>query len=231
MYSGKVIVITGASSGIGLSTALKAQELGAKVVWGSRTIESNNEIKNILKNESCCKNLDVSNKESVKDFFSFVNQQYGRIDALINSAGYVEPEALFSTTLENWEKTISVNLTGVFLCVKYASLIMRDTGGRIINVASTAGLTPRPGWSAYAAAKSGVINFSHAISEELAQYNIKVFIICPGRTATPLRHILAPTENPRTIMQPETVSDTILFCLSDTASPMEGQPILVRERF
>ena len=231
MYSGKIIVITGASSGIGFSTAIKAQDLGATVIWGSRSIESDNEIKPLLKNGSVCKNLDVCSEKSVEDFFSFIKTEFGKIDALINCAGFVEPEGIFSTSLENWNKTLSTNLTGVFLCVKNAGLIMKNTGGRIINIASTAGLSPRPGWSAYAAAKSGVINFSHAISEELAQYNIKIFIICPGRTATPLRRILAPMENPKAIMQPETVSDTILFCLSDVASPMEGQTILVRERF
>ncbi len=108
---------------------------------------------------------------------------------------------------------------------------MKQNGGKIINIASTAGLTPRPGWSAYAAAKSGVINFSSAVAEELASYDIKIFVICPGRTATPLRKILAPTEDPKSIMQPDTVADTIVFCLTDAANPIEGQPILVRERF
>lgn len=227
----KIIVITGASSGIGLQTALKAQELGATVVAVSSHIESNEEVLNMIHGRSCCMNLDVTKETEVKNFFFSLKQKYGKIDALINCAGYVKPESMFSTSLENWEKTLCVNLTGTFLCCKYASLMMKEVGGKIINIASTAGLTPRPGWSAYAAAKSGVINFSFAIAEELSSYNIKIFVICPGRTATPLRRILAPAEDPKTIMQPETVAGTIIFCLSDVADPMEGQPILVRERF
>ena len=227
----KVIIVTGASSGIGYHTALKLQESGDIIIWTSRAIEKNEEIKKHLKNNSILKNLDVSSEESVVDLINYVRDKYGRLDALINCAGYVDPESLFSTTLENWEKTLKVNLTGTFLCVKYAGLLMKKTGGKIVNIASTAGLTPRPGWSAYAAAKSGVINFSSAIAEELSGYGIKVFVIAPGRTATPLRKILAPNEDPQTIMQPQTVADMILFCLRPEADCIEGQPLLVRERF
>lgn len=231
MFENKVIVVTGASSGIGQSTALKLQEQGYIVVWVSRHIQGNIRIQEQIKGSSVSYDVNVADEGAVVTLFNFVRERFGRLDALVNCAGYVEPEGLFSTTLANWEKTISVNLTGTFLCCKYASLLMKQSGGKVINIASTAGLTPRPGWSAYAAAKSGVINFSSAIAEELAAYGIKIFVICPGRTATPLRKILAPTEDPKTIMQPTTVADTILFCLSDAADPIEGQPILVRERF
>lgn len=227
----KIAIVTGASSGIGYQTALKLQQKGYLVIWTSRRIEEDAEIKNILSKKSVCKNLDVSSEESVKNLMNYVQQTYGHLDVLINCAGYVDPENLFSTSLENWEKTIAVNLTGTFLCVKYAGLLMRKSGGKIVNIASTAGLTPRPGWSAYAASKSGVINFSSAIAEELSEYGIKVFVIAPGRTATPLRKILAPNEDPRTIMQPDVVANMIMFCLTAEADCIEGQPILVRERF
>lgn len=231
MEDKKIILITGASSGIGLSTALEAQNKGFTVIFASRNIESNESLKEKLINGSVLKNLDVSNEISVKNLFEFVKSKFGKLDALINCAGFVDPETMLATTLENWNATISINLTGTFLCCKYATNFMKKEGGTIVNVSSTAGLTPRPGWGAYAASKSAVIGFSASISEELAEYNIRVFVICPGRTATPLRKILAPTEDPHTIMQPETVSNTILFCLTKDASPLEGQPILVRERF
>ncbi|WP_433779245.1 SDR family oxidoreductase [Flavobacterium anhuiense] len=231
MADKKIILITGASSGIGLSTALEAQNKGFTVIFTSRNIESNDTLKGKLVNGSVLKNLDVSNETSVKNLFEFVKAKFGKLDALINCAGFVDPETMLATTLENWNATISINLTGTFLCCKYATNFMKKEGGTIVNVSSTAGLTPRPGWGAYAASKSAVIGFSASISEELSEYNIRVFVICPGRTATPLRKILAPTEDPHTIMQPETVSNTILFCLTDEAAPLEGQPILVRERF
>jgi 3-oxoacyl-[acyl-carrier protein] reductase len=227
----KIILITGASSGIGLSTALEAQSKGFTVIFTSRNIESNQKVRDKLVNGSVVRNLDVSDEQSVIRLFEFVKVSFGHIDALINCAGFVDPETMLATTIDNWNKTISVNLTGTFLCCKYATNLIKTNGGTIVNVSSTAGLTPRPGWGAYAASKSAVIGFSASISEELAEYNIKVFVICPGRTATPLREILAPSEDPNTIMQPETVSTTILFCLTSEAAPLEGQPILVRERF
>ncbi|TRX66236.1 SDR family oxidoreductase [Carboxylicivirga sp. M1479] len=228
---GKVIVITGASSGIGYQTAIQAQEQGATVIFASRTAEQNAEIKNVLTGQSLAKNLDVGDEASVKVFFDFVKEKFNTIDALVNCAGYVNPESLLNTSLENWDTTLRINLTGTFLCTKYATLLMKRAGGKIINIASTAGLTPRPGWSAYAAAKSGVINFSNAIAEELKDYGIKIFIICPGRTATPLRKILAPNEDPESIMQPKAVADVVLTCFTKQAEVLEGQPILVRERF
>lgn len=231
MIYNKIILITGASSGIGMSTALEAQNKGYTVIFTSRNIESDQSLNEKLINGSVLKNLDVGDEKSVKNLFEFIKSKFGKLDALINCAGFVNPETMLATTLENWNATISINLTGTFLCCKYATSFMKKNGGTIVNVASTAGLTPRPGWGAYAASKSGVIGFSASISEELSEYNIRVFVICPGRTATPLRKILAPTEDPLTIMQPETVSTTILFCLTEEASPLEGQPILVRERF
>ncbi len=231
MLIGKIIVITGASSGIGYSTAVEAQKRGATVIWASRSIEANTKIISLLKNGSIVKNIDVANEKNVILFFNYIIKKFGKIDALINCAGYVDPEGMLATTLDNWNKTVSINLTGTFLCCKHVTESMKNIGGIIVNIASTAGLTPRPGWSAYAAAKSGVISFSNAIAEELSEYNIKIFIICPGRTATPLRKILAPFEDPKSIMQPESVAKTILYCLTSEASPLEGFPILVRERF
>lgn len=227
----KIMVITGASSGIGLHTAISAQEHGYKVIWASRHIETDKNVESLCNVFSLRKNIDVSSEASVNAFFQEIDDQYGRLDVLVNCAGFVDPQSMLMTSLENWEQTIRINLTGTFLCCKAATKLLKRKGGKIINIASTAGLTPRPGWSAYAASKSGVISFSEAIAEELAPYDIKVFMICPGRTATPLRKILAPNEDPTTIMQPRTVADTILFCCTEEANSMEGQPLLVRERF
>ncbi|MBR8535531.1 SDR family oxidoreductase [Carboxylicivirga sediminis] len=228
---GKIIVVTGASSGIGLQTAIKAQEAGATVIFASRNAKDSKAVKTAIHGSSIAKNLDVGCEKSVKEFFNDIKETYTSIDALVNCAGFVNPESLLNTSLENWNTTLNINLTGTFLTCKHATLLMKRNGGKIINVASTAGLTPRPGWSAYAAAKSGVINFSNAIAEELKDYRIKVFVICPGRTATPLRKILAPNEDPNSIMQPEAVADVVMMCFTKQAEVLEGQPILVRERF
>jgi len=91
-------------------------------------------------------------------------------------------------------------------------------------------LSARPGWSAYAASKAGLINFSETMAEELREYNIKVFTIAPGRTATDLRRRLAPSEDPKTIMQPDKIANIINFMLSEESDVIEGQVVQVRER-
>ncbi len=230
-FSDKVVVVTGSRTGIGLEIGLAALETGAKVIFCSRDIENNIPAALADKKNYYVKNLDVSNEKSVVDFFSFVEDKFGFLSILVNNAGYANPMGLLDTTLENWNTTIGVNLTGTFLCTKFAVRLMKIKGGKIINISSTAGLTPRPGWSAYAAAKSGIISFSAAMSEELKEYAIKIFVFCPGRTATPLRKILAPQEDPSTIMQPEAVSRIIKLSFYDEFDVLEGQPIVIRERF
>lgn len=223
---GKNIAIIGASSGIGLEVANTMLNKTNRLILGSRKIENIN-----FKNSGFKKNIDVSNEKSVSDFFSFIENEIGVLDSVVNCAGYVNPQNMLETSLFEWEKTLKVNLTGTFLVSKYATRLMKNYGGRIINIASTAGLTARPGWSAYASSKSGVISFSQAIAEELKFYNMKVFIICPGRTATPLRRILAPNEDPKSIMQPQTVAEIIKLIINGNLDSMENQPIMIRERF
>lgn len=231
MYKQNVLVI-GASSGIGLETSeLLAENSDNFVICASRNIESNTPEQLKGKKNTFFKNLDVADESSVKDFFDFIEKQYKTLQVIINCAGFVEPKSLFETTLENWQRTLDINLTGTFNVTKYGAFIMKKTGGKLINIASTAGLSPRPGWSAYAAAKSGVINFSSAISEELKEYGIRVFVLCPGRTATPLRKILAPKEDPTSIMQPKAVADVIQTIMKDEMNVLEGQPIIIRDRF
>ncbi len=227
---GKNILVTGASSGIGLETSRLLTQEGHTIIMVSRHIVEQNIIINGTGNYFFY-NADISKQEEVTRLFDWLTEKNIELDAIINNAGFVEPEGIFDTSFENWNKTIETNLTGTFLVAQIGAKHMKLRGGHIINISSTAGLSPRPGWAAYAAAKSGVINFSMAIAEELKMYGIRVFIICPGRTATPLRKILAPEENPKTIMQPESVAKIIKMCLSDEAGVLEGQPIIVRDRF
>jgi 3-oxoacyl-[acyl-carrier protein] reductase len=230
--SNKNIIIIGASSGIGLKTAQVLQEKSNNfIICSSRNIENFSKKELCLFDNTFLKNLDVTNETSVKNFFNFIEKKYKKIDAIINCAGYVEPKGLFEISSKNWNKTLEVNLTGTFNVAKYGCFAMKKSGGKLINIASTAGMNARPGWSAYAAAKAGVINFSLTIAEELKSYGIKVFVICPGRTATPLRKILAPNEDPQTIMQPEAVAKVITNLLENDMDVLEGSPIVVRERF
>ncbi|MBN2668406.1 MAG: SDR family oxidoreductase [Bacteroidales bacterium] len=229
MTDKKVAIVTGASQGIGLEIALDLLRTGYYVVLASRNPEYAELNLKGYTSYSLIK-TNVEDQDSVKLMVNQVVERYGKIDVLINNAGYVEPKSIFETSLEDWNKTLAVNLTGAFLMTKEVVRFMKKTGGKIVNIASTAGLTARPGWSAYAASKAGLINFSETMAEELREYNIKVFIVAPGRTATDLRRKLAPNEDPRTIMQTSKVAGIVSFLLTDQSDVIEGQVIQVRER-
>lgn len=230
MIGGRVILVTGASQGIGESIVRNFSGRGAKLVLAARNADRLAAVAAELPGENLVCPTDVSREDEVRRLMKRTIGRFGRIDVLVNNAGYVEPAGLLDMSLEQWRLMIDTNLTGTFLCTREAVKYMKKEGGRIINIASTAGLSARPGWSGYAAAKAGVINFSQTMAEELRVYNILVFCICPGRTATNLRRRLAPNEDPTSIMQPRAVVETIAYCLSPEAGVLEGQVLQVRER-
>ncbi len=225
----KIVLITGASSGIGLETSKLLLERSHTVIMVSRKIQSSI-IKKDLKGDFFLFDADLRKEKDIIKLFDFVKTKFKFIDILINNAGYINPKGLFETSLENWENTISINLTATFLCSKYGAKLMKENGGKIINISSTSGLGARPGLSAYASSKSAVINFSYSIAEELKAYGIRIYIICPGPTATPLRKLIAPEENPKKIMQAISVAKAINLCIGDEMNLMEGQTIIVKDR-
>ncbi len=157
-------------------------------------------------------------------------EECGEISCLLNIASYTEPCSLLSTTLESFELTYKVNVFAPFMfmreCVKY----MKSTGGKILNVVSTAGMTPRPGWLSYSSSKAAVISMSETLTAELSEYGIYVYCISPGRCATKLRTRLAPDEDPSIIMQPSEVADVILRLINPSEKCLDGQNIVIRKQ-
>jgi 3-oxoacyl-[acyl-carrier protein] reductase len=225
-----VIVITGASRGIGKVMALRFSRLGAKVVLAARSVDVMQSFAHELASPYLIVETDVCSESSIRNMIEKAIRTFGRIDILINNAGFVEARGVMDTSLKTWDLTMKTNLTGTFITTREALRYMKKTGGKIINIASTAGTGPRPGWCAYAASKAGVINFSMSIAKELESYNIRVFCLCPAGTATDLRKKLVPDEDPTTIMQPEDVVNVVEYCLSDEADVIESQPIIIRVR-
>ncbi|WP_233711157.1 SDR family oxidoreductase [Lederbergia citrisecunda] len=174
--------------------------------------------------------VDLTQYEEVAKLVHEVGKKYGTIDMLINVAGYANPKSILETSIEDWEKTYSINVHSIFNITKETVKFMKKTGGQILNVASTAGSTPRPGWLSYASSKAAIINMSQTLSEELSDYGILVYCISPGRCATELRKILAPDEDPSTIMQPEQVGEVVNQLLSDDGICLDGQNIIVRKQ-
>lgn len=169
--------------------------------------------------------IDISSYSSIKNAFDEL--EHRPPEALVNNAGIVEMGSILELTPGAWQRQINTNLNGVFYCCKEYARIAKDRGGKIINIASTAGLGPRPGRSAYAASKAAVINFSLSIAEELRPYGIKVYCIAPGAVATDLRKQIAPDEDFETIMQPGELAEFVVDIIED-GQMLDNQVIQAR---
>lgn len=231
---GKTCIITGASRGIGRATAieLSTREDITNFILIART-ESGLEETKMLMNQS--KNIEIYARDltdygEIQNLVQKIGNNYNRIDMLVNVAGYANPQPLLETEMSEMELAFNINVTSLVNLTKEVVKFMKNTGGQILNVASTAGSTPRPGWLAYAASKSALISVSQTLSEELADYDILVYCISPGRCATELRKILAPDEDPSTIMQPEHVGKVINNLMSEGGICLDGQDIIVRKQ-
>lgn len=230
----KVCVITGASRGIGRAIAISLSKRAdiTHFILLARSEEGLQETAELMNPGKHIEwyPVDLTEYTEVQEIIQQVGTRFGSIHMLINVAGYADPKSLLETTIENWEKTYKINVHSVFNITKEVVKFMRKTGGQILNVASTAGSTPRPGWLAYASSKAAIINMSQTLSEELWEYGIYVYCISPGRCATDLRRILAPDEDPSTIMQPEHVGEVVNRLLSEDGICLDGQNIIVRKR-
>jgi NAD(P)-dependent dehydrogenase (short-subunit alcohol dehydrogenase family) len=230
----KTCVITGASRGIGRAIAITLSNRDdiRNIILISRTKEGLEETAskmNKSKNIECYA-MDLTNYQEVEEVISSVGRRFGTIDYLLNVAGYANPKSLLETSIENWEATYKVNVHSIFCITKEVVKFMKKTGGKILNVASTAGSSARPGWLAYASSKAALISMSQTLSEELSEYGILVYCISPGRCATDLRRVLAPDEDQSTIMQPEHVGEVVDHLLSETGICLDGQNIVVRKQ-
>ena len=230
-------IITGAGAGIGKATAI---ELSKQSFFDSYAILGRNAdalaqtVNEMLSNNSKLKiktySIDLTDPDKIPDIIDGVYADFGRVDCLLNIAGYTDPQSLLLTNLDSFRMTYNVNVFSPFMlmreCVKY----MKSNGGKILNVASTAGMTPRPGWLSYASSKAALISMSQTLTEELAEYNIKMYCVSPGRCATDLRKKLAPDEDPSTIMQPCEVAEVICRLIDPAEKCLDGQNIVIRKK-
>lgn len=232
---GRVIIVTGASQGIGRATAIRlAREPDvAGLALVARQADRLAETAAAIgpgRTEVACFPYDLADLDGIADLVARIRERFGRIDALCNIAGYAEPNSLLDTTTENIVRTYTINVMAMLVLIREAVRVMQHHPGKILNVASTAGITSRPGWVAYASSKAAVVSLSQTLADELAGSGIKVYAISPGRCATDLRRILAPEEDTTTIMQPEEVADVIARLLDEGEQILDGQNIIVRKQ-
>jgi len=173
---------------------------------------------------------DLADLDGIPDLVGEIHERHGGIDVLLNIAGYAEPKSLLDTTAKNLVTTFTVNVFAMLILTREVVRNMQGRPTKIVNIASTAGITARPGWVAYASSKAAVVSLSQTLSEELAGTGVKIYTISPGRTATELRRKLAPEEDPSTIMQPDAVADVIAMLVSEGERTLDGQNIIVRQQ-
>ena len=240
MLDGKVVLVTGASRGIGKAIALLAAENHAHVIVNyNKNEKSAAELVDTIHEKNLSASMikaDVSSEDEVKDMFSSIKEKHSKLDVLVNNAGIMRNSLLALTGTELFDHTIDVNLKGTFLCTRYASNMMRkQKSGRIINISSIVGLQGSEGQTVYSASKAAVIGFTRSAAKELGRYGIMVNAVAPGLIETDLIKDMKPDIRDKMLSsislgrigKPEDVAKVVLFLSSDLASYVSGSVILV----
>ena len=235
---GKVAVITGASSGLGMQMSFAFARSSANVVLLARRYERLEKLKEKLEEFSVSVlaiQCDVTKTDDINKAKEIVNEKFGRVDILVNCAGSSCDKGILEMTDDEWNFTISTDLTSVFKMTRaFASLMVKNNYGRIINISSMYGLVGNTAINtvAYHTAKGGVINFTRAVAAELAKYHITCNCICPGYFETELTEKVLNTTEFNEYMKrtvplgryglPGELNASVIFLASEEASYVTG---------
>ncbi len=242
---GKVALITGASSGIGWATAEVFAARGANVVLAARTEEPLSELARKIESQGAKATYIVTDVSIAKDVVRMVAhavEKFGRIDYAVNNAGFEGPLAgIADLTEEQWDQVLNVNLKGVFLCLKHEAraMLAAGKGGAIVNVGSINSFQGIPCFAPYVASKHALIGLTTSVSAELGPKGIRVNLLCPGITETPMHRrgrqlfgdalydqVLATRVHMRRAGQPEEIARAIVFLCSPEAAYITGTSLL-----
>lgn len=232
-FQDKVVVITGAGSGIGAGTAQRFAREGANVVLVGRTQEKLEKTAAALpQGKHLVAPCDVSVAEEVEALAQRVTEEYGRVDVLVNNAGTVIQGLIHEVKLEDWQKLMDTDLNGVFYCLRFFMPAILKSKGNVINVSSVSGLGGDWGMSPYNAAKGAITNFTRSLAMDYAADGVRVNAVCPGFTFTDLTEDMKQDETllkkfyERIPMgragEPEDLADAIAFLASDDARYITG---------
>jgi 2-hydroxycyclohexanecarboxyl-CoA dehydrogenase len=237
--NGKTAVVTGAASGIGKATAFELARAGARVFLADIDERHGEEAEREAKEARLAAeylHLDVTNAESIARFAREALVRAGRIDILVNAAGWGKNQPFIENTPEFWQRVMDINLMGpIRLTHALLPAMFEARGGRIVNVSSDAGRVGSLGETVYAAAKGGLIAFTKSLAREAVRFGVTVNCVCPGPTDTPLwqevpdkyKEAFVKAIPMRRVGTPQEIADAIFFFASKRSDYITGQVLSV----
>lgn len=237
--NGKAAVVTGGSRGIGRAIAARLAEAGGDILVADIDGVQAKKVADELSKEygrSMAVQLDVTQEKSIDGIIKIALEEFGKVDILVNNAGIMFRTRILDISLEEWNSTLSVNLTGPFLLTKVVLPLMKRNGyGRIVNISSSAGRSVSTlGGAHYTASKAALLGFTRAVAKEMAPFGITVNAVCPGLIDTQMvRDTTTEAELENFIHSfpiqrlglPEEIGDLVVFLCSEKASYITGASI------
>jgi NAD(P)-dependent dehydrogenase (short-subunit alcohol dehydrogenase family) len=237
----KIAIITGGGSGIGMRVALAFAEYGSKLIIADIDEKAAGLVVSEIKargGEAIAHRVDVTRPKEVQEMVDIAVRSYDRIDILFNNAGISIRSPAESFPLEDWNRVIAVNLTGMFICAQaVGKMMIKQGGGKIVNTASVSSKLGHPGNLAYAASKHGVVGMTRVMAVEWAKYGVRVNCIGPGVIKTPLTtKALADPEKYQDLVtkvpmgrlgEPDDLIGAVIFLASGASNYMTGQTIYI----
>ncbi|HAV42988.1 TPA: beta-ketoacyl-ACP reductase [bacterium] len=239
-FSGKTAIVTGSSQGIGQAIVFGLAKEGANLAIADINLELAEEVAKELKVQFKCNAMpvwvDVADPSSVKSMVEEITGRFFSVDILVNNAGITRDTLILRMKDDDWNKVLDINLRGVFNCTReVAKVMIKQKGGRIVNISSVIGLSGNIGQANYAASKAGVIGLTKSVAKELGPRGITVNVVAPGFIQTQMTQALSDQIRSQILARiplnrfggPEDVANVVLFLVSDEASYITGAVIVV----
>ena len=238
--SGKIAIVTGGSGGIGEAISLKLAQAGASVFVVNRNKEKGMKLVDEINKVGKAFHFqaDISKINDIEDMVNFVYDKFNRIDILVNCAGVNFKKSIVEVTEEDWDKTLDINLKGLFFCCqKVGKIMIQQRYGKIVNIGSIQGEDVLPLRSSYIASKGGVKQLTKSFATEWAKYNININTVSPGVVKTEMatellndkiwKDVLRRKTPMRRPCEPEEIANVVLFFSSDAVSYVNGANLMV----
>lgn len=246
MLTDRVAIVTGGGQGIGRAICLRLASEGARVAVTDRDLATAEETARLIndggRGEALPLRMDITDLEAVKNGVEEARQKWGgRVDVLVNNAGWDKIEPFLASQPETWDRVIAINMRGPINCFSAVlPAMVEQGGGRIVSIASDAGRVGSTGEAVYAGCKAGIIGFSKTVAREMARHKINVNVVCPGPTRTPLLdQVTGGTQGEqiiqamvkavpwRRLAEPDEIASAVAFFASDDAGFCTGQVLSV----